>query len=56
MGEGERSLCLQDGGCRDTDGTKDRVLHHDEEHTAVRHIAALALHFYCEVQVAASAP
>lgn len=34
MGEGERSLCLQAGGCRDSDGTKTCVLQRDEEHGA----------------------
>lgn len=32
MGDGERSLCLLAGGCRDSDG--DRALHGDKGHTA----------------------
>lgn len=38
MGEGERSLCLQGGGCRDSDGTPTSMLHHKEQHMGKDHL------------------
>lgn len=40
MGEGERSLCLQDGGCRDSDGTHTHTSGNKQQHA--RFTAALS--------------